>query len=172
MKYTSEAFEKEFILGNEDSVRAYLQRLSFEDKARFVKGIQYTLAKCPVADARTLNVRANFFIPKQKSLIIVYSSFREAFLKRRNLNEGDLMSLLIDHEGQHAQDLFYHPQSFGHFFGFITWMPLVLRTEIRAYANQQENFNRRGCSSTLRDLISHKKRLAENELIRLTGNIL
>lgn len=109
-----------------DWARKYIWRILY---------VPYNDPHTPQGGMCTLpSVWSNFGIPYCRSTISVHPYAFEWFP-----TEGDFLSALIDHEGQHARDYFYHP----------CWAPLAPRyrdscsikrlqciTEIRAVRRQ------------------------------------
>jgi len=127
-------------------IQAFLDELDLEGVKDYVKSVVYRSKnpnRGPVAKVYP-SLESRFFVSHKKQTINVYPYLFQ-IIREDGLNYGDFLSVVIDHEGKHAEDLYYAPFKMGT-FGFIKFMPWVLEAEIRAYGNQEENFSRRGCS--------------------------
>jgi len=159
----------QIVCENPDPVarQAFIDRVDLEGNEKYVSGLHYvdksgngdsiTLAgkieRTTRAAVTTQNPLTKWaLIPKLKSRIRIFPKLFEVF-NTQGFNLGDLKSIIVDHEAFHAQEYFNAPWDIGQ-YGCFQWEPSVLRTELRAYANQQENFDRRGCTEEFRGFIS------------------
>ncbi|HLC78371.1 MAG TPA: hypothetical protein VJH92_04560 [Candidatus Nanoarchaeia archaeon] len=161
-------------------IEAMLNGIDLEDKAEYIKSVSFKFippfrpAYGPdglttrINDVWAISIPSNLaycYIPHTKSKIEIYPKFLED-IQKCGMTYGDLLSVIIDHEGQHAQDRFEQPWKMNN-FSLLFSEPVALHTEIRAYDNQERNFSRRGCSQYFMGYIRESRQRYEIRLRNL-----
>jgi len=159
----------------------FLSSMDLEDKSRYISEVRYVeyqpearfihseigeVTYGKVLAKTSASIRGNFLIPNTKSRIIIYQKLFED-IPVRGMNVGDLYSVVVDHEGTHAKDFYEAPWKIGIFSG-VGFHPRKIRAELRAFEEQERNFQHRGCSQGFMDRIRKSKIIAELQLYNLT----
>ncbi len=134
----------------------FLRSLDLEGAGKYISGVDYIARESRLIGFKGLKIVVNnsyrmsisnpaariFLIPRFKSRVKVYPISFER-IREESWHLGDFLSMLIDHEGYHAKELFESPKIISHFSD-------VNNAEYRAYENQVRNFDKRNCSPTFR----------------------
>lgn len=134
--------EQDFQRAREDPSyrQEFLDNLDLEDATPYVRDLRYKNLK----DHRGI---MSIYLPFIEGIIFrdprsIIEIYPFSFSPEETENLGDFLSVLIDHEGEHARDFHEKP--------FSSWSDhtpkITARRELRAIENQLPRLDGRGCS--------------------------